>query len=50
MYIFILPAGFILWYLAYTAKPITNDDVTLNLQESNTNKREKLLEIINERY
>jgi len=48
MYILILPAGFILWYLAYEAKPIINDEVTVYWKEKNTNKRNKLLNIINE--
>ena len=47
MHILILPAGFILWYLAYKAKPIINDEVTLRWEEENTNKRNKLLDIIN---
>ena len=50
MHIFILTAGFILWYLAYAAKPINNDEVTLHWEEKNTNKRIKLLNIINERF
>ena len=48
MHILILPAGFILWYLAYEAKPIINDEVTLNLEENKINKRNKLFNIINE--
>ena len=48
MHILILPAGFILWYLAYEAKPIIYDEVTLNWEEKNTNKRNKLFNIINE--
>ena len=48
MHILIFPAGFILWYLAYKAKPIVNDEVILNLEEENTSKRNKLLNIINE--
>jgi len=48
MYILILPAGFILWFLAYTAKPIINDEVSHYWEEKNTNKRNKLLNIINE--
>ena len=48
MHILILPAGFILWYLAYEAKPIINDEVTLNREEKNMNKRNKLFNIINE--
>ena len=39
MHILIVPAGFILWYLAYEAKPIINDEVTLRLEEKNKNKR-----------
>ena len=50
MHILILPAGFILWYLAYEAKPIINDDVTLNWEKKNTNKRNKLLNIIKESF
>ena len=51
MHILIFPAGFILWYLAYEAKqPINNDDVTLHWEEKNTNKRIKLLNIINESF
>ena len=50
MHILILPAGFILWYLAYEAKPIINDEVTQHLEKKNTNKRNKLLNIINESF
>ena len=50
MYVLILPAGFILWYLAYEAKPIINDEVTLNWEETNTIKRNKHLNIINESF
>ena len=50
MYILILPAGFILWYLAYESKPIINDEATLHWEEKNTNKRHKLLNIINESF
>ena len=50
MYILIIPVGFILWYLAYEAKPIINDDVTLNWEKKNTNKRNKLLNIIKESF
>ena len=50
MHILIFPAGLILWYLAYEAKPIINDEVTLNLEEKNTIKRNKLLNIINESF
>ena len=47
MHILILPLGLILWYLAYEAKPIVNDDVILNRKENNKNKRTNLLNIIN---
>ena len=50
MYIFVLPAGFILWYLAYKAKPIINDEVTVYWEEKNINKRNKLLKLINEGF
>ena len=50
MHILIFSAGFILWYLAYEAKPIINDEVTLNWEEKNTIKRNKLLNIINESF
>ena len=50
MHILIFPVGIILWYLAYEAKPIINDEETLNLEEKNTIKRNKLLNIINERF
>ena len=50
MHILIFPFGFILWYLAYEAKPIINDEVTLLWEEKNTNKRKKLLNIINDSF
>ena len=50
MYILVLPVGFLLWYLAYEAKPTTNDEVTIHLKEKNTNKRNKLLNIIRENF
>ena len=46
MYILILPVGFILWYLAYEAKPTINDEGILYWEEKNKNKRNKLLNII----
>jgi len=50
MHILILPAGFILWYLAYKAKPIINDEIKHHWEEENTNKRNKLSNIINESF
>ena len=49
MHILIFHAGFILWYLAYEAKPVINDEVTLHWEEK-TNKRNRLLNIINESF
>ena len=48
MHILILSIGFILWYLAYEAKPIINDEITFYKEENQTNKRIKLINIINE--
>ena len=50
MHILLIPFGFILWYLAYEAKPIINDEVTLNWEENNAIKRNKLLNIIKESF
>ena len=50
MYFLILPVGFVLWYLAYEAKPIINDEVTLYWEKKNNNKRNRLLNIINEGF
>ena len=50
MHILILPVGFILWYLAYKAKPIIDDEVTLYWEEKNTMKRNKLSNIIKEGF
>ena len=50
MLILIFPVGLILWYLAYEAKPIINDEVTLHREEKNINKRNKLLNIINDNF
>jgi len=36
--------------MAYKAKPIIRDDVTLHWEEKNINKRNKLLNIINESF
>ncbi len=50
MHLFIIPAGLILWYLAYEAKPIFNDEVTYLWEQENTNKRIKLLHILKEGF
>ena len=48
MQILIIPIGFILWYLAYEAKPINNDEATSIWEKENYNKRTKLLNILKE--
>ena len=50
MHFLVIPAGFILWYLAYEAKPIINDEVNFHWEKNNANKRNKLLNIINEKF
>ena len=50
MHILIFPVGFLLWYLAYEAKPIINDEVKLHLEEKNNTKRNKIINIINESF
>ena len=50
MHILVFPLGFILWYLAYEAKPVINDEVTLDIEEEKKNKRNKLFNIINENF
>ena len=50
MHLLIFPAGFILWYLAYEAKPISNDEVTHLWEKDNIVKRSKLLNILKESF
>ena len=50
MQILIIPLGFILWYLAYEAKPINNDEATRIWEEDNYVKRTKLLNILKESF
>ena len=50
MQILIIPLGFILWYLAYEAKPINNDEATSLWEEENYVRREKLLNILKESF
>ena len=50
MQILILPLGFILWYLAYEAKPINNDEATSIWEQENFVKRTKLLNILKESF
>ena len=49
MHILIIPAGLILWYMAYEAKPSVNDDDEKYLwEEKNIDKRNRILGILNE--
>ena len=50
MQILIIPLGFILWYLAYEAKPIKNDEATSLWEKENYVKRTKLLNILKESF
>ena len=50
MHILIIPIGFVLWYLAYEAKPINNDEATFLWEEENFVKRNRLLSILNESF
>ena len=46
MHILIIPAGLILWYMAYENKPCINDDVANELKRENILKRNKLISIL----
>ena len=50
MQILLFPVGFILWYLAYEAKPINNDEATYIWEKENFVKRAKLQNIIKNIY
>ena len=50
MQILIIPLGFVLWYFAYDAKPINNDEATSLWEEENYHKRIKLLDIMKESF
>ena len=41
-----IPIGFVLWYLAYEAKPINNDDVSFVWEEEKFVKRSRLQNIL----
>ncbi len=43
-----LPFAFILWFLAYEAKPIRKDEIGLIWEEENVLKRLKISNIFNE--
>ena len=46
MHILIISAGFILWYLAYEAKPVINEDLKNIYEEKNIMKRNRILGIL----
>ena len=50
MQILIIPLAFILWYFAYEAKPISNDEATCLWEEENYLKRTKLLNILKKSF
>ena len=50
MQILIFPLGFILWYFAYEAKPINNDDASNLWEKDNYIKRAKLSNIMKESF
>ena len=50
MYIFIIPVGFVLWYLAYEAKPIIDENFKYKSELENIRKRGKLLNILNDSF
>ena len=50
MHIFIIPIGFILWYIAYETKPVKNDEVGTIWEQEKIVKRNKLISIIKERF
>jgi len=50
MYILVIPVGFILWYFAYAAKPIINDEINYLIEKENLLKRIKLKTILKESF
>ena len=50
MQLLIIPIGFLLWYLAYEAKPINNDEATSIWEEENFIKRTRLLNILKDSF
>ena len=46
MHILIIPIGFLLWYLAYEAKPMNNDEATNVWEKENFVKRTRLQNIL----
>ena len=50
MHFFIIPLGFVLWYLNYDNKPINNDEVSFLWEKENFDKRNKLINILKGSY
>tara|TARA_S200000501_G_scaffold371220_1_gene413855 strand:- start:824 stop:976 length:153 start_codon:yes stop_codon:yes gene_type:complete len=50
MHILIIPIGFVLWYLAYEAKPINNDEATFIWEEEKLIKRSRLINILKKSF
>ena len=50
MHILLFPIGFILWYLAYDAKPIINEEITNIREEEILIKRSKLQDILDKSF
>ena len=50
MHILLIPIGFLLWYVAYEAKPIINDEEASKWEEKDFAKRTRLLNILKESF
>ena len=50
MHILIIPIGFLLWYLAYEAKPMNNDEATNVWEKENFVKRTRLQNILKDSF
>ena len=50
MHILIIPIGFALWYLAYDAKPMNNDEATFIWEEEKFIKRSRLINILKKSF
>ena len=50
MQFLVIPAGLILWYLAYENKPSINDELRNEWEQENILKRNRLISILRESY
>ena len=50
MHILVIPIGLLLWYFAYEAKPINNDEATSIWEQENVVKRTRLLNILEDGF